>query len=129
LDLEYQRADLKLIAVGQWLFADEAAAVDECAVAAGEITDGDGPLGDTQEAMLPADPIAVGSDMTFRSSAENVFTTREKQAFPLRLSLNHEQLDVHGNVALRQSPSVFIRLRGVDHSGRAHPSVVAAPCP
>src|SRR5207253_3258561 len=44
--------------------------------------------------------VAIGPDMAFRATADEVFAGRERQAFADGLSLDHAQLDSHRRVAV-----------------------------
>src|SRR5712692_10524893 len=95
MDFKNQRTHLQLIAVIQGPFAHDARAIDERAVAAAEVAHGHAFRLDAQQAMLPADPFAIGSDVALRPSAEQEFAGWKEETLAFGASVDDEQLDVH----------------------------------
>src|SRR5262245_59329413 len=119
-----QRADLELVAVLQRRFQQDADAVDQGAVAAAQVGDGEAPFGaDAEQTVLAADPVADGADVTLRAAAENVFAGRKGDAFAGRSSLDHEQLGIH---QFRAPSPEAIRL--VPSNSRTAGGWFALPC-
>lgn len=90
LELKYQRPDLDLVAGVELLFPAEENAVDEGAVAAAEVAEEDGVVGDTQEAVLPADHGAIGSDVAFVPPAKVIIPPGKEQVLSPRLTLDDQ---------------------------------------
>jgi hypothetical protein len=80
---------LQPVAVGEAALAHDSLTIDERSISAAEIADSDGVGGNQKLTVLPADPIAVRSDMAFRAAAENVGAAREDEAFVSGSSMNH----------------------------------------
>ena len=120
--LKDQRADLNLIAMRQQALANQADAVDEGAVGAAQIAQAHLLRGDAQQTMLPADPGAVGADVTFGAAPEDEFATREEQGLALRLPAH--DYEVHLHVRSLTSPSLPVPpvwLAAARSVVRAHP--------
>src|SRR5262249_3196975 len=81
----------------------QAHAVDQGAVTAAQVADPDRLRRDAQQAVLPADPIAVGPDVALGTAAEDVLAARETEVVVLRPSVDVAQTDDHGAV-LHASP-------------------------
>src|SRR5205807_8733392 len=72
-DLEDERPDLDLIAVAKRLLSEQAFAVTQGAVGAAQVAQLHVAFGDAEDAVLPAHPGAVRTDMTLVAAAENEF--------------------------------------------------------
>src|SRR5262245_6526762 len=100
LDLEDERADFHEVAVGQGTLLDDTDPIDEGAIAATQIAQRDGLGRDAQQAMLAADPVAVGTDVAFRTAPKQVFAVLENELLTVWPSLDQAQSDEHGDFLL-----------------------------
>src|SRR5262249_18274575 len=100
-------------------------AVDQRAVTAGEIAQEDPVRGDTQEAVLPADPFVVGPDLAFLAAAEIVFAGRELHGLAGRLPPDHDEFDFHfRSHASIHCQAAHYRFAGTVRGRWAHPRTI-----
>jgi hypothetical protein len=85
-----KRPNLELVAVLQTAFSFEASPIDQGAIAASQVTQVNAVVRNPKQAVLPADPIAIGPDMAFFAPAKDKFTARKKECFSLGSSMNHK---------------------------------------
>jgi hypothetical protein len=106
LDFKDQGADLDLIPLCQGTFPNQPGTVDQGAIGAPEVAQVQGVFGDAEHAMLPAHPGTVGPDVTLVTPTNDKLALRKKEAFPLGLTANNQQLHVHGGLlAVLASPA------------------------
>src|SRR5437762_3313442 len=79
----------------QGAFTHHAKAVDQGAVRTGEIPHQSPLAGDAQQAVLPADPVAVGPHVTFGTASEEEIARWKVKSLAAWLAFDDEQLNVH----------------------------------
>lgn len=84
VQFEEQRTDLDLVAVLELLFVLNQGPIDQGAVTAGEVLEEDTRCVDPEQAVLPADHTAVGTDVALLPPAKVVIAGMKEHLFTKR---------------------------------------------
>lgn len=96
-DFENEWADFERIASGECARTGHELAIDERPVHAPQIADRRAVIRDSQQAVLPANQIAVGANVALGPTAEHEFAVRECQAVSPRLTLHDFESQTHAD--------------------------------
>jgi hypothetical protein len=96
VNLEHEGADLQLVALAETAFALDAQTVDPRAIAAAQVAEESAVGSHAKHAVVPADRLAKGADVTPGSPTEEVLPGLEHQARALRLPADDDQPHCHG---------------------------------
>jgi hypothetical protein len=96
VNLEHEGTDSQLVAFAEPVFALEAHTVDPSAVAAAQVAEESAVGSHAEHAVLPADRLAKGADVTPGGPTEEVLPGLEHQARARRLPADDDHPHCHG---------------------------------